>query len=1812
MLLQSANSQPGLVRRTVELLKNSITMLITEQHKRMEVQCPNGIIAAEKILCLPTNEWSPLPVCNYRSQCAHQQLPVQVRFINNKCKQSTAPRCKVGCDVRVSSSASNFNIRGLLFVTDAECNSSGLWHGLPNCEQAKEILSKKIAEKLQCPKPKLPKHSVLVRKCSPAEGSVCHYECKKGFFSTGKNTMRCFMKRWIRESICKPILCPPLPKTFHHDITCRRTIGSNCDLQCKVGTLDGNSTVTCYVSGKWSKFPTCSSSFKNCTRKISPYISFVQDCSFQDDAKCQIRCPENFALVGRNFIKCEKGTWKNIPQCIPEKISPYKLLKIKCSFPPPLHANLKLIRSCNPEGGITCDITCRDDSAYMTGPNSTTCLPPGIWSKMKPCSGGRSYCSVPKFRKHLKVSQNCSGKEVGSKCYVNCKYRSEIGKLILCKKNLKWSSPPRCSCPLPILREDINFRENCTDRNPEEKCALECKKGLLMIGDANIRCKYKLKWSSLPSCKRPKCLKPKLSRVLSFKEDCTSKLSGERCKLECKEGGRMLKHSTIQCISGTHWTEQPKCACPFPFLSKGVIAKNDCRKVFPGQKCFLSCKNNSFKISNDFITCNSYTTWSGTSDCKRKRCPRPIITNTLLFEEDCSVKGFGDRCHVSCKELGTPFKFNYTVCLNTMLWTPLPICSCPLPSLPDFIETRSDCKNKLPGQHCSLVCKGDMKIEGNAAIICKKNTKWSKLPNCKRNNCFKKKLPDILLYSEDCKTVTPGKKCLLECKEGGEFFGSNFIICLFGFLWTPLPTCSCPIPNLPDYLIAIENCNKKGIGQKCHLKCKEYMPLAPDKFILCQNNTRWSHVPKCKKFPCLELRLPKHLGFKGDCVSKYPGESCQIMCKTGGTIIGSHRVTCIKGKKWTKLPHCTCPSPKLRNQFILIEKCSNKLIGQRCRLKCKFDQTLSNVKHIFCKNNAQWSPLPKCKPRHCTLPKLPKTLVYAGDCSSLAPGKPCFVQCKGGGKLIGSNKISCNKIKEQRIFPRCTCPLPLFTKDLTATEKCIYKTEGEKCHVTCRKPFLLVGKGFIVCKEDTRWSPSPQCVKLTCPKLKLSSTLKFRENCSSKFLGEKCRLQCREGDDLKAIVDCSKKKSGEVCFLKCSTKRTFISGNNFIWCQANTKWSVLPKCMRVMCSQPKLPRNLMFIKDCSSRPVGKDCTLGCRNGGKPFPRNYISCITAGYWSRLPSCSCPTPMLKNNLKFKNSECNKILPGKLCVLQCKPDSYIVGRNYIVCRSNSKWSIQPVCKTHVCKKPHLPPFLKLEESCLFKRIRESCKISCREGGNVIGENKVTCLAKEKWNISNECTCPSPIVSEKLQTKKYCNNTQRGEYCEVFCKNRNKSEKNIFIICQNNTKWSAPPKCVQFCPDPMLPQILVLEEDCVFKSVKESCKIRCKQGGLIIGKPFIECKKNLNWSTFPNCTCPQPVLSDHVKEMENCSKKMPKETCKIKCKPGWTFRGKNFLVCENNTKWSVEPKCILKNCSKPALPDILEFGENCTLKYTEEKCHVTCKENRRIIGKNYIVCKFNGSWTPLPYCLCPLSKLESRLRYKGNCGFQTPGQKCSLECEMGLKLKGPSFILCQNNSKWSSQPKCVKRICPNVVLQDDLLEIKEECSTKTIGDVCQVACKNGGKLIGGKAMECLKDFQWSSPPDCSCENPNVSEPIELITKCDAIPKMGKCFVRCKSGYDMEGINYTTCQNNGKWGAFPACQKVSCPEPALSSSILKVNGECSGKFYQDACFVTCREGGQLIGEAKIKCEDTGVWSSLPLCTCPVPNSSGDLVLKKL
>ncbi|GFS29742.1 hypothetical protein TNIN_476041 [Trichonephila inaurata madagascariensis] len=101
-------------------------------------------------------------------------------------------------------------------------------------------------------------------------------------------------------------------------------------------------------------------------------------------------------------------------------------------------------------------------------------------------------------------------------------------------------------------------------------------------------------------------------------------------------------------------------------------------------------------------------------------------------------------------------------------------------------------------------------------------------------------------------------------------------------------------------------------------------------------------------------------------------------------------------------------------------------------------------------------------------------------------------------------------------------------------------------------------------------------------------------------------------------------------------------------------------------------------------------------------------------------------------------------------------------------------------------------------------------------------------------------------------------------------------------------------------------------------------------------------------------------------------------------------------------------------------------------------------------------------------------------------------------MKQSGVNHILCQNNSEWSSQPICVKTLCPCCKM-----ESKENCSTKCIAEFCQVACKNGGNVIGKNIMRYLEGFQWTEQPLCACDEPNFPESRLLLDNCNFIPRM-------------------------------------------------------------------------------------------------------------
>ncbi|XP_064894761.1 complement receptor type 1 isoform X4 [Columba livia] len=98
-----------------------------------------------------------------------------------------------------------------------------------------------------------------------------------------------------------------------------------------------------------------------------------------------------------------------------------------------------------------------------------------------------------------------------------------------------------------------------------------------------------------------------------------------------------------------------------------------------------------------------------------------------------------------------------------------------------------------------------------------------------------------------------------------------------------------------------------------------------------------------------------------------------------------------------------------------------------------------------------------------------------------------------------------------------------------------------------------------------------------------------------------------------------------------------------------------------------------------------------------------------------------------------------------------------------------------------------------------------------------------------------------------------------------------------------------------------------------------------------------------------------------------------------------------------------------------------------------------------------------------------------------------------------------------------------------------------------------------------------------------------------------------CNTGYTLQGSHTSTCQDNSRWSPpLPVCKKeVTCPRPPNIANGMH-SGQSSGKFSRGVTvYYSCKDGFELVGNASIRCGESGVWSRpLPRCEaigCKIP-----------
>ncbi|XP_064481558.1 fibrillin-2-like [Ornithodoros turicata] len=169
-----------------------------------------------------------------------------------------------------------------------------------------------------------------------------------------------------------------------------------------------------------------------------------------------------------------------------------------------------------------------------------------------------------------------------------------------------------------------------------------------------------------------------------------------------------------------------------------------------------------------------------------------------------------------------------------------------------------------------------------------------------------------------------------------------------------------------------------------------------------------------------------------------------------------------------------------------------------------------------------------------------------------------------------------------------------------------------------------------------------------------------------------------------------------------------------------------------------------------------------------------------------------------------------------------------------------------------------------------------------------------------------------------------------------------------------------------------------------------------------------------------------------------------------------------------------------------------------------------------------------------------------KGSCVNFPGGHYCT--CTTGFKiaadLRGCVEITCP---AFLEVPNSKTRCKPNV----------REGKFAKAGTVCNITCKFGYELEGGKTIRCLESGTWSSaPPTCaanSCPalfNPDNGRvlPERCLSDTDNLV-LSQCTYTCKEGFTLNGNMVNTCRRNGTWKYPPAtCEKrnvalsITCP----------------------------------------------------------------------
>uniref|UniRef100_A0A3P9MP09 Beta-2-glycoprotein 1 n=1 Tax=Oryzias latipes TaxID=8090 RepID=A0A3P9MP09_ORYLA len=220
--------------------------------------------------------------------------------------------------------------------------------------------------------------------------------------------------------------------------------------------------------------------------------------------------------------------------------------------------------------------------------------------------------------------------------------------------------------------------------------------------------------------------------------------------------------------------------------------------------------------------------------------------------------------------------------------------------------------------------------------------------------------------------------------------------------------------------------------------------------------------------------------------------------------------------------------------------------------------------------------------------------------------------------------------------------------------------------------------------------------------------------------------------------------------------------------------------------------------------------------------------------------------------------------------------------------------------------------------------------------------------------------------------------------------------------------------------------------------------------------------------------------------------------------------------------------------------------------------------------------------------------------------GEEVTLKCEQGYlpSSMATARIRCTSTGQWTeSNLACSSKMCP---IPEQLQPFAKGRTEAPFRSVLNFSCDDGYVLIGANGSSCLHDSSWSHPPPiCKAVNCPLPNPPR-----DGRVVHGRPVTGTKTMYGQEWTYECNppkapshekgfCNADGTTTEPPVCREVSCSIPTNIPNGFITFAVMRPHAYKEKVKYACNEHYKLEGQAEIQCQNTGNWSSKPICRAP-------------